>query len=552
MLQHLRISNFALIEKLDLDWQTGFTTITGETGAGKSILLGALNHLLGQRADLKALKDPEQKCVIEGLFQIPDPSYKSLFESLDLDYEAETIIRREILTSGKSRAFVNDSPVRLESLSQLAQRLIDIHSQHDTLLLNDANFQLDLIDSFGSHQSLLQEYQQAFKNWRKSQKRMAELEAQNRAEGGDLDYLEFLHQELVDAKLIPGEVADIEARLEILEHSGKIESALASVQEMADANPLGLSEMLRQMRQELRAIANLDKKLGSFSERAESLYIEFEDLRQELELYQSEGNFDPREKEQLDERLSQLIHLQRKHQAESAEELIEKRDALEAKMSAAADRDIALEKEKAEASQWQAKTESLAQELHEERQKLKAPLEAQVLDLLADLNLANARFDISIEPQETCDTNGHDRVNFLFSANPGQKLQSLQKVASGGELSRVMLALKAILARSRSLPTIIFDEIDTGVSGETAHKIGEILKGMGSYMQVIAISHLAQIASKGSQHYLVRKESEADNTRTEIRPLNEEERLNEIARLLGGDKLTEAALANARELIQRA
>lgn len=549
MLSHLRISNFALIEELDLDWHSGFTTITGETGAGKSIMLGALNHLLGQRADLKALKNPDQKCIIEGSFRLKSEQFKELFEQLDLDFEQESIIRREILPSGKSRAFVNDSPVRLDALQALSQHLIDIHSQHDTLLLNDIGFQLKLIDSFGDHQSVLADYQDKYQAWKKCQKQIANLEEEMREEGGDLDYLEFLHQELVDAKLIPGEAAEIEERLDLLEHSGKIEEALSSVQELSDGSPLGITEMLGQIRQELKGIASFDEKLQSFSERAKSLVIEFNDLRQEIENFSADSNFDPLEKERLNDRFSLLIHLQRKHQVENIEGLIAKRDEIDAKMNAAFDRDLALKKLKEQSENLHQSLIEASEVLHQERISLKPKLEEAVLNLLKDLNMPDAAFNIEFQKRAQFDAMGNDQVLFQFSANRGQSLNSLQKVASGGELSRVMLALKAILARSKSLPTIIFDEIDTGVSGETALKIGTILKEMGNFMQVISISHLAQIAAKGKRQYLVKKQSSENSTRSEIFELNEEDRLNEIARLLGGDKVSDAALANARELI---
>jgi DNA repair protein RecN (Recombination protein N) len=550
MLRHLKISNFALIEELDIAWQAGFTTITGETGAGKSIMLGALNHLLGQRADLKALKNPDQKCIIEGIFALQKESYQALFESLELDYEPETIIRREILPSGKSRAFVNDSPVRLESLSELTRHLIDIHSQHDTLLLNDSRFQLDLIDSFGNHQAQLDDYQSTFKSWKQAQAEWQSLKETNASEGGDLDYLEFLHQELEEAKLIPGEFEDIEAKLDNMEHSGKIDAALSSIEQLANAEPLGLSDMLRQLQTELKSIANYHPKLQSFSERAQSLLIEYEDLRQELEAYATESQFDPQEKEQLDQRMSQLIHLQRKHQLDQAEDLIATRDALDAKMQAAADREVLLQKLEAQIKDLEEQLTERAEVLHHARMTLKPKLEKAVLDLLKDLNMSAASFEIEISRLEKFDSRGNNQLQFLFSANPGQAMKPLQKVASGGELSRVMLSLKAILATSQNLPSIIFDEIDTGVSGETALKIGDILKTMGQSMQVIAISHLAQIASKGGQHYLVKKEMGSSNTRTDIIPLEGEQRLREVARLLAGDTPSEAALANARELIE--
>jgi len=552
MLVHLKVSNFALIEVLELSWHSGFTTITGETGAGKSIMLGALNHLLGQRADLKALKDDSQKCVIEGTFRLAAGQYASLFESLELDFEEESILRREILPSGKSRAFVNDSPVRLEQMQKLSNHLIDIHSQHDTLLLNDTAFQLELIDSFGQHQELIQDYQASYKEWKASSRRLKDLKDLSAQEGGDLDYLEFLYQELADAKLIPSEQEDIEQKLEVLEHKGKIESALSSIETLSQASSPGLDEMLRIVNSELKSVRHLNSQLEEFANRSEALLIEFEDLRQEIESYASNSQFDPLEKEKLDARLSQLIHLQRKHQVEDVNGLITKRDSLDERMSAAADREQAIKMEGEALESFHEEMVSKAKLLHEARKSLIPNLVGSIKQLLSELNMSNASFEIQLSSNTHYELRGNDQVSFLFSANPGQSPKPLNKVASGGELSRVMLSLKAILAKSRSLPTIIFDEIDTGVSGQTALKIGDILKEMGQYMQVISITHLAQIASKGIQHYLVKKESSADDTKTEIQVLSPSQRLEEVARLLGGDAPSDAALANARELIEQA
>lgn len=549
MLRHLKVSNFALIEHLDLNWMEGFTTITGETGAGKSIMLGALNHLLGQRADLKALKDTNKKCVIEGTFHLEPSRYADLFANLELDFDKETIIRREILPSGKSRAFVNDSPTRLESLSNLTKHLIDIHSQHDTLLLNDSNYQLELIDSFGNHQMELREFQESYLAWKEIQKALDELEEVNVREGGDLDYLEFLLQELIDAKLVPGEFEEIESKLETLEHSGKIESALNVIEELSNSQPQGLGDMLRQLQLELKSVANLNKDLTAFSERAQSLFIEYEDLRQEMASYASEGQFDPQEKERLDQRISELIHLQRKHKLDQANDLIKMRDELDSKIQDAADRDIKIQHLREELKTHEQIVTQKAQILTDRRLEVKPKLEKSLYKLFSDLNLSAAQFEIRFRILDQASEKGKDQIEFMFSANPGQAKMPLQKVASGGELSRVMLSLKALLAKSKNLPTIIFDEIDTGVSGETALKIGRILKDMGNYMQVISITHLAQIASKGQQHYLVEKFTKGDSTQSRIVPLDENNRLHEVARLLGGDNPSDAAIANARELI---
>ncbi len=550
MLQELKVKNFALIEKLNLEIEPGFSVITGETGAGKSILLGALGHLLGQRADLKALRDKDQKCVIEGDFNLSSKRFKTLFENLELDFEEHTIIRREILASGKSRAFVNDSPVRLEQLSELAKHLIDIHSQHDTLLLNDSSFQLELIDSFGKYQAKIDDYQKSYHGWKDLKSKLVELEAEQNEEGGDRDYLQFLFEEISQAKLVPGEQEELEHKLDLLENAGTIEEKVQESLQLADLEPNGLSEALRKLQLNLQAIAGFDPALEKLSERASSLQIEFEDLRQELESFASDTNFNPTEKENADARLSLIIQLQKKHSVENLEELIAKGTEIESKILRAEERDLTIKSIREQILLAEEELKLRAKALTASRQKIIPELLKAMQNMLADLNLSAAQFDIQIEPYADYRENGKDKLSFFFSANPGMPLQALNKVASGGELSRVMLALKAMLSKSKSLPTIIFDEIDTGVSGETALKIAKILKNMGQQMQVISISHLAQIASKAEQHYKVEKRAEEGQTRTTIKALSPFQREEEIARLLSGDDPSAEALANARALLK--
>tara|TARA_R110002050_G_scaffold2603_6_gene14854 strand:+ start:1952 stop:3607 length:1656 start_codon:yes stop_codon:yes gene_type:complete len=549
MLQKLSVDNFALIENLHLNFPRGFSVITGETGAGKSILLGALGHLLGARADLKALRNPEKKCIIEGVFTLKPERFMDAFKEHDLDFEEETIIRREIQPSGKSRAFINDSPVRLDILSQITERLIDVHSQHDTLLLNNNGFQLELIDNFAVNTKAKATYQKLYNEHLSLDKELQKLELLQKDEGGDADYMQFLFEELESAKLVPGEQEELEEKLARLEHIGSIESAVAEALSLAQSEPYCISESLKQSRNQLKSVARFDKDLSSLADRLESLSIEFEDIRAELEEIGESSSFDPLEKDSFDQRLSLLMGLQKKHLVSSNEELIAKREEIEASISNALDRDEKLSHLRKQIADKHLELKEAADKLRKTRQSVLAKLQGSLEEILSGLNMKDAQFIIEINEAAEFSLAGKDDIQFLFSANLGQKPALLSKIASGGELSRVMLALKAILSRTKALPTIIFDEIDTGVSGATARKIADILADMGKDMQVISISHLAQIAAKGDSHFKVWKENAAGNTQTHIKELNADQRLEEIARLLSGEEITEAALANARQLM---
>jgi DNA repair protein RecN (Recombination protein N) len=549
MLKKLSVDNFALIDNLQLDFPKGFSVITGETGAGKSILLGALGHLLGDRADLKALRDPAKKCIIEGVFLLDSKKFLLPFKEHDLDFEEESIIRREIQPSGKSRAFINDTPVRLDVLTKITERLIDVHSQHDTLLLNNTGFQLELIDSFALNTKQGDVYQKHYLKHVELLKSLKLLEAEQREEGGDADYRQFLFEELESAQLIPGEQEDIEGKLAKLEHVGSIESAVSEALKLAQSEPFGISESLKQSRNQIKAVARFDKGLASLAERLSSLSIEFEDIRAELEQIGEDSTFNPQEKESLDLRLSQLMGLQKKHLVASNEELIAKKLEIEESIVEAINRDDKLTDLRQQVEAVLLQLLEAATVLRNSRQAVLAKLQSSLEKILSGLNMADAQFIIEISESANFTPSGKDDIRFLFSANLGQKPALLNKIASGGELSRVMLALKAILSRTKSLPTIIFDEIDTGVSGATARKIADILADMGKDMQVISISHLAQIAAKGESHFKVWKENLAGKTQTRIQELSADQRLKEIARLLSGEEITEAALANARQLI---
>ena len=548
MLQHLSIKNYALIDELELSLPEGFTAITGETGAGKSIILGALGLILGQRADLQALRDPERKCIIEGQFTIK-PVYQAFFEAHDLDFDRQSLIRREITPSGKSRAFINDTPVNLKILQALAAHLIDIHSQHQTILLNDRNFQLSLLDDFAGNKAQREDYQESYQQFLRLRKEKERLLALADSEVGDADYLKFLLEELDSAHLKPAEQEDIERELSVIEHSGEITARIGESLQLIDEENNGLQAQLQQVCSALQSISKYDPDLESLTGRFESLRIELDDLRLELADKDQQSEFDPSEQEKLDQRLSQLIALQRKHQVESVEALIEKHKELESRIGEIESLEARRSKIDGDLAEQEEDLRKKAEALSKSRKSVIAELKSAITQILKQVNLARAQFEIEILDGGDFSANGRDEIQFLFSANPGQKGLPLQKVASGGELSRVMLALKAIMARTRSLPTVIFDEIDSGVSGEAAGKIGKILAEMGSLMQVVSITHLPQIASLAAHHYKVSKRSEKGTTFTQLKKLDQNQRIEELARLLSGDRISEAALANAKTLL---
>ncbi len=550
MLQHLSIKNYALIDVLELNLSKGLSVITGETGAGKSIILGALNLVLGKRADLKVLKDDSQKCVVEAVFLLNGKENESFFVEHDIDFDPQTIIRREILPSGKSRAFINDTPVNLTAVNELAEKLIDVHSQHQNLLLSDNQYQLRLLDSFAKNDRELHAYQEEYSHFNKLLKKIEELEEISKNEVGDSDYLSFLLNELNEARLIPDEQQTIEDELSVLEHAEEIQSNLSSIVNLSeDSEGLGVRPGLVSIGNSLKILSKYHKDYENLSQRLESIRIEFEDISLEIDQKSENLDFEPERLEKLDARLSLLVNLQKKHSVASVEELIAKKDEIAAKVEALNNVEAELKKLQMDLAESKKRLKAKATTLHNSRKNSTQDVESQILNLLVSLNMKTASFKIEIKQTENYKKRGADDITFSFTANKGLQPQALAKVASGGEMSRVMLALKAIMAKRNNLPSIIFDEIDTGVSGETAMKIGSILKEMGQTMQVIAITHLPQIASMGQQHYKVVKQSDAESTVTNIVQLTENDRLHELARLLSGDEISEAALANARTML---
>ncbi len=549
MLQSLSIKNYALIQDLDIDFSEGLTTITGETGAGKSILLGALSLILGQRADTSSIQDGAGKCIVEGNFNIRAYQLNQFFEENDLDYAEHTIIRREILQSGKSRAFINDTPVNVAVLKKLGESLVDVHSQHQNLLLGDNTFQLKVVDAFAGNEEILAQYIDKYKTYRAKTRKLEEMKAEFEKAHADLDYYKYQFEQLEAAKLDAEEQKELEEELKTLSHTEEIKQQLEHVHFLFNREEGSLLDELKSGRDALSSILEFYAPAQELYERLNSAYIELQDLANETDVLNESLEYDPGRIEFIRERLDTIYSLEQKHQVDTVEELIRIRDEIDQKIAAIDGSDFkvsALEKELAE---LKASLEEQASLLHEKRTKILPDFEHSITTLLESMGMKNAGFSVHVSPEDEFSNFGKDRVEFLFAANKNTNLQKLAKIASGGELSRVMLSLKSILAQSSNLPTIIFDEIDTGTSGEIAHKMGNIMKSMSDFMQVITITHLPQIASKGGQHLLVYKKEEGRKPHTRIRQLEGEERLVEIAKMLSGETLTDAALENAKTLL---
>jgi DNA repair protein RecN (Recombination protein N) len=549
MLQTLQIKNFALIEHLNIDFTGNFSTITGETGAGKSILLGALGLVLGNRADLTSLKDKEQKCVIEAHFKIGSYSLESFFAENDLDYEDITIIRREILPSGKSRAFVNDSPVNLTELQELGTYLIDIHSQQQTRELSDEQYQLQILDAVAGNGKQLEEYKKQLSAYKTVQAELKKLTEQKGTLHKEQDYNTYLLNELVNAKLQAGEQAELEGSLEKLSNVEFIKESIGKALAVANEEQMGAVQSLKEIRAALQKISSISEEYGVFYERVSSLLIELDDVTESLsQSYESLSN-DPEELERVNQKLQLIYSLQKKHQVITIEELLAIQADLESKVVLVEGLDDAITKKEAEAEKAKAATDAVAVKLHQARQKAIPILTDKITAILAQLGMPNARFKFLLTQGDTYYGNGKDAINLQFSANKGTDFGLMKKVASGGEMSRIMLAVKAVLANYSKLPSIIFDEIDTGVSGEVAVKMANIMKEMSAEMQVFAITHLPQIAAKGDRQYKVFKTTEGDNTVSEVKLLTTDERIREIAEMLSGKDVSESALTHARALL---
>lgn len=548
MIRNLKISNYALIEHLEIDFIPGFITITGETGAGKSILMGALSLILGQRADTNVLLNKDQKCIVEGEFAI-DSKFQSFFDSNDLDYEEQSLIRREILPGGKSRAFINDTPVVLAVLKELGDQLVDVHSQHQNLQLNDNIYQMEVVDHVAGNHAQLQKYRKVFSAYTKASREYEKMKAGIENLKGELDFYEYQFRELDNAKLTGGELEILESELKTLEHAEEIKSSLV---ESAKAM-LGEEQAL-----ELISVAlNLQRKIAKFyspsedfAKRLDSVNIELKDIAREMEVLAGNMDYDPGRLNQARDRTDLLYSLMQKHKVREHSELIELRKDLEGKISQITYSDETLNALKKKIQDLEEELNSEAHILHGSREKTGKQIETKIMDMLKVLGIPNPTFRVSVDKIGTPDVNGMSDVRFLFSANKQMQAEEISRVASGGEISRLMLCIKSLLSDYKGLPTLIFDEIDSGVSGEVAEKVGTIMKEMAVGRQVMAITHLPQVASQGEAHFLVYKEESDSAANTYIRSLTKDERIKEIAKLLSGEEITGAALTNARELLK--
>lgn len=549
MLQKLSISNYALIDNLEISFDSGLNILTGETGAGKSIILGALSLILGQRAESRYFFNQQKKCVIEGSFKIGEFHLKSFFEDNDLDYEAETVLRREISADGKSRAFVNDTPVNLTSLKLIGEKLIDIHSQHATLEINDPEFQLLVVDSVAGHHELLNDYQTKYRSYKKSTAKLTQLIDESDKAKADLDYYQFQFDELEKASLDSDEQEKLEQELAVLNNSEEIKRNLLSANYLMQDSEVAVLAQLREAGQQLGGIEKFNPQIEELHQRLNSTLIELKDIAAEIENIEQRTHTDEARAEEINARLTLIYTLQKKHRVNTTAELLELQEELSGKIQQAVFGDEAIEKLQQQLSLDKKELEQLAAHLSANRNKAIPQIETQVLQTLAEMGMGNSALKIELTALPSLGPDGVDAIKFLFSANKGHALAEMSKVASGGELSRLMLSIKSLVAKNTALPTIIFDEIDTGVSGEVAHKVGQIMEQLSQNLQVITITHLPQIAVKGSSHYFVYKDDEGATTYTRIKQLDKQERMVEIAKMLSGDNPGESALQNARELL---
>ncbi|MGI0106605.1 DNA repair protein RecN [Salinimicrobium sp. WS361] len=549
MLTSLSIKNYALIEDIQMDLQSGFTIITGETGAGKSIMLGALSLLLGKRADYSAIRDKEKKCVIEGSFNISSYDLKALFTEEDLDFETQTIIRREILPSGKSRAFINDTPANLSSLQVLGERLLDIHSQHETLSLGDNDYQFLVIDSLAANASRLKQYQAEMQQLKVLQKQLQQLREEQVQATKEYDYNLFLLTELQQAKLVTGMQEELEERYEELSNVEQLTDQLGSAVNHIQQEEIGAAAALREAKNNLQRISGISGNYQQLFERLQSLNIELDDIAAELESALDKVEANPAELEQVNARLQVLYNLQKKHAVATVDELKQIEEELVKKVAVSENAEEEIAHSEKAISEKKEDLHKIATDLHAARKSVIPKFVKEIETILADLGMPNATLKIELEQQKDFFHNGQDKLIWLLAANKGGSYNDIKKAASGGELSRIMLAVKSILATYSKLPTIIFDEIDTGVSGDIAQKMAGILQKMGKNMQVIAITHLPQIAGKGDRHFKIYKEDAVNSTITNIKELRGEERVEELAMMLGGKNISDSAVAHAKALL---
>ena len=553
MLKHLYIKNFALIDILDIDLYPGFSVITGETGAGKSIVLGAIGLLLGQRADLKTLKQGAERCVIEAHFDLSRYDMKDFFDENDIEYDAnDCIIRRELTAAGKSRAFINDTPVQLSMLKELGERLVDVHSQHQNQLLNKQDFQMSVHDIIADDAKKLADYKASYDAYHQAANELEALKEEIERNRQNVDFLQFQYQELEGARLNIGEPEELEQKSDTMTHAEDIKSALYTADNALQADETGIVSQMRSALNAMKGISRVFSEVEELATRMDSTYIELKDIAQEVGSLLGNVDFDPAELDHINERLDRLYDLQKKYHAEDTEGLIALRDSLKEQLDHIDNSDETLREREQQVEQLKAQCQQKADTLTKLRTKAAKKVETEMQQRLVPLGMPNIRFQVSIS-KENLAANGQDKVAYLFSANTSTPLQPVSQVASGGEIARVMLSLKAMISGAVKLPTIIFDEIDTGVSGKIAEKMAEIMYEMGSHeRQVISITHLPQIAALGAAHYKVEKEETPQGTTSRMEILNPEERITEIAQMLSGSKVTEAAIQNAKQLLRLA
>ncbi len=552
MLQSIYIQNYALIDILDINFDKGFSVITGETGAGKSIMLGAIGLLLGQRADTKSIKNGKSKCLIEAHFDISPYNMQAFFEENELEHDSkECILRRELYASGKSRAFINDSPASLGIMKELGEKLIDIHSQHQNLLLNNEGFQLKVLDIIANNEKELENYRSAYNQYRKTSQELSRIINEAEKSKADEDYIRFQLEQLEEAHLKEGEQEELEQEASALSHSEEIKAGFYKVEQTFLGDEVSLLSALKENINTLRIVQRVYQPAGEFSERMESCYIELKDIAHEISNVQEKIEFNPEQLANINERLNLLYSLQQKHRVQTEKELIELCEGYKNQLTKITSFDEQIEALTLKKQKEYDHVKKLASGLTKKRLKAAKTVQSEMQKRLIPLGMPNIRFCVELNEKKEPDTNGVDNVAFLFSANKNSALQPISSVASGGEIARVMLSLKAMIAGTAKLPTIIFDEIDTGVSGEIADKMASIMQEMGNFMQVISITHLPQIAAKGAEHYKVYKQDNEIETKSNICKLDAAERIEEIAHMLSGATLTEAAINNAKELLRK-
>ena len=549
MLQHLHIQNYALIESISIDFGNSFSVITGETGAGKSILLGALGFVLGDRADTGVLYDDTKKCIVEALFQLENEQLKPLFSTLDLDFQQECIFRRELTPQKRSRAFINDTPVSLQTLKEIGSQLVDIHAQHDSLLLTDSRFQLGLLDEIAENNELISSYKQEYNQYLQLRSRLKELQTLAAKNNSENDYLKFQLDELQKAHLKEDEYKEIEQSLNVMENAEEIKSLLVNANELLERQDTALLPQLNELESTLQRLQKLIPDFDTLRQRVENVRVELKDIAYDIDRMENDTQFNEEQLQELEERMDLLNRLMMKHRLNDYQDLLQLQKDLEAKVTAYENIDQDLAQAEQALREQTARVKAVATKLHAQRLQSARTFASNVTDLARQLAMPHAVFQVNVETLQEFTPTGNDRVRFLFSANKGVAVADIDRVASGGELSRLMLSIKSVVAQHNYIPTLIFDEIDSGVSGEVAAKIGSILQQIGQTLQLIAITHLPQVASKAAHHYILFKDNEGERSQSHILLLQPEERITEIAKMLSNDKITPEALKAAEVLL---